>query len=326
MTTKLSELEFEPVDMTDESNWSQGSGLDEYGEKVGAAIVDAIREFDESRPRNSQRALGMSSLGGCREYIRATVAGEERVPGTKPKWAANVGTAVGDYIEGLMMQLDGRVRTQEYITYTTPNGIKATGSADIMTDNLVIDLKSKDGLGEVRRYGPSLQHKIQLFGYLKGAIQNGTLPPEATGHLVYVDRSGKDASVYVWSTTADNPQLEEIIAQRLQDVAVAITTSEGQGILRDEPTNYCMRIECPFRMACWKGYIPETELTHPKIIQDVKLYTDARAEKKQLDDVQKAVKVRLSGTSGRLPDGTVVSWTIRKTRDGDTEQIDIREP
>jgi hypothetical protein len=323
---KLSELEFEPVDMTDESNWSQGSGIDEYGEKVGAAIIGAIREFDESRPRNSQRALGMSSLGGCREFIRATVAGEERVPGTKPKWAANVGTALGDYVEALLQQLDGGVRTQEYITYTTPNGIKVTGSCDVLTDNMVIDLKSKDGLGEVRRYGPSLDHKVQLIGYLKGAIQNGLLPPDATGHLVYLDRSGKDATAYVWSTTADNEQLEEIITQRLNDVAHALDTSEGQGILRDMPTSYCMRIECPFRMACWKGYIPDTKLTHPKILEDVKRYTEARAEKKALDNVQDGVKTRLAGTSGVLPDGTVVSWTIRKTRTGDTEQIDIREP
>src|SRR5688572_31889046 len=63
-------------------------------------LAAAFASWESKRPRNIQVQLGPSSLGACREYIRATIAGDEGVP-ERPRGldGANVGTLLGEALE-----------------------------------------------------------------------------------------------------------------------------------------------------------------------------------------------------------------------------------
>jgi len=314
-----------PVDVEGEE-WPDP--LVEHGRAVGDAIIGLLIQHENDKPRSKQKALGMSSLGGCREFIRATIAGDPRQDSEKWKLEAMVGTAVGDYFEQALEAGDEGVTAQAFIMVEFKSGLRAGGSVDLLTKTSVIDLKTRDGLGDVRREGPPFKNKAQIFGYLQGAIQEGKLPADGVGHLVYIDRSGKDKTVYVWSLQAGTPEYEAIeqeLMNRLHDVAMAITTGSSQGYLRDEPMQWCKLVECPFRDACWAGYEPETAITHPKIIESVKKYQIARADAKDAESRKAHARQELIGSEGLTPDGTQVRWATRANDKGTvTSMLTVR--
>jgi hypothetical protein len=85
-------------------------------EELEAELLDAFNSWSGDRPRNAQRTLGPSSLGDCRELIRATIAGDEGIP-ERPRGldGAAIGTIVGDALEGIFEARMG-VQTQVPVT------------------------------------------------------------------------------------------------------------------------------------------------------------------------------------------------------------------
>lgn len=313
----------------------------EIGNNLGQAIMDAIGKFQALSPRTQQTALGFSSLGGCREFIRATVAGDVQVPpipkeGVSPelKWAAYVGSAVGDYTENKIKEIPQEIRaqisellgepltTQEILTLELAGGIRVTGSCDLRGETWILDFKTKDGLGTVRREGPSFKEQAQVCGYLVAAIQKGLLPDTATGHLVYLDRSGKDPTSHVWSIDYWRALVVlEAVAERISNVEHALET--GQMAQRDETTTFCMSIGCPFRMNCWAGYYPTEEITNPEVIAAAESYVIARDDEKDAKDRKEAARQALKGQEGVTPD-LAVKWVSKQTKYGLTETIEVR--
>lgn len=313
---------------------------DAKGNALGQRIVQAIIDARNNSARTKQataRVLGMSDLGGCREYIRATIAGEPKGPQQQIKWAAEVGTAVGDHVESILQEHG--FDTQETVVLTLPRtGIKVTGHLDEVDvdHDLIADNKTVDGLADVMRDGPSFKNKVQISGYLVAAVQARRLTEEATGHLVYYDRSGKEPEPFVWSTTYQNAlMILDAAEERLFDVQHALSTGSREGrdgrLMTDEPESWCWAVQCPFYAKCWAGYTPTGEIKHPRQLDDVRKFL--RARKDQTDAVRRRDLAReaLRGVEGIVAEGphkgTVVRWTVSTTETGRVaDRLEVREP
>lgn len=303
--------------------------LEDLGQRLGQSIMDRLAEAQANAPRTLQsesRVLGMSELGGCREYIRATIAGDpgEREAGLK--WAAMVGTLLGDGIEGILKAADDRVITQHRLTlelWVGKTRLMVSGSADIIyRDYAIVDLKSKAELASVRRYGPSFKERVQISGYLVAAIQEGLLDVNCFGTLVYYDRSGREKVTHTW--TVDYEQANAILkaaAERLEEVEHALET--GQHATRDERESYCQIISCPFYQSCWNGYEPDHKITDERSIDAFNRYVEAMADEKEIAKRKEQAREDLRGVEGVTPDGGSVAWKVLSNMN---ERLDVRPP
>lgn len=290
--------------------------IEQLGVDLGASIMKHIEDAQTNAPRTLQseaRVLGMSELGGCREYIRATIAGDPGEREVGLKWAAMVGTLLGDGIEALVKAADDRVITQHRLTLELMVGrtrVMVSGSADLIYRGYAVaDLKSRDGLAGVRRYGPSFKERVQISGYLVAAIQEGILDVNSFGTLVYYDRSGKEAVTHTWTVDYEQAlRILESAAERLSDVEHALETA--QHATRDEAESYCKIIKCPFYSGCWSGYEADSALESERDIENVQRYIEARNEEAAAAERKEELREALRGVEGITPDGTVVQWKV----------------
>lgn len=309
-------------------------------------FLQVVAGWDNSRPRSLQTTLGPSELGGCREYIRASVAGDPRTPETGFKSAAFMGTAVGDMIERILgLELDAILQTE--ITTNLPRtGITVAGSADaiipagkheLLPGGAVVDVKSKDGLAEIERYGVSMENLVQVSTYLVGAVQMGILGRDAVAVLLYVDRSGGTRR-FRTSTVDYDAALRwvDLAEERLMDVQEVIdkgSPDEDRWAIRDKQPSWCFGVECAYRFACWEGsdHLPTEQITDPDQLEAIRRYVDGRDMEKDAASIKAAAnkEMALLGVSGQTPDGTIVSWTRTGRTDPDGEPImrlDVRVP
>lgn len=306
-----------------------GDDLQEFGQRLGAFIIQTVGQWQANSKRSQQstmRVLGMSELGGCREYIRASVAGDPKDNSNEVKWPAAVGTWVGDGMETALLESLPGTRTQTRVTVTLPKtGISISGSIDAeILGARLIDFKSKNTVYEVRRRGPEFKEKVQISGYLLAQIAEGNLPPDATGHLVYIDRSGASKEAWVWSVDAEGAKgWIDAADERLEDVAQALATGSSQGGLRDMPESWCANVGCPFYTACWGEYVPTEVIDHPMVMQALEDYDFARALKKEAEALILNAKQSLDGVEG-ASDKFTISWKVREGEYGLVKTIDVR--
>lgn len=263
------------------------AALQARGQQIGLDILEAVRVHQNNAPRTQQsdkRILGPSELGGCREYIRASIAGDQKAPATRVKWAAFLGTVTGDAIEDAIRAEMKDAVTQERVTVTLPSGIRATGSLDFRIGRgLIGDLKSKSGLADIMADGPSLKNLIQISAYLVGSIQADIVDPDAIASLVYFDRSGDEKRMYVFSIDVDDAwYFLEVADKRLAEISEAMAAGVTQSYLRDEPESWCFHTQCPFYNACWgsEEYNPTGKIEHPRHVAALKQYDEMRQIKK----------------------------------------------
>lgn len=277
--------------------YDENKALQAYGAVIGKKIMAAVGAYQNKAPRTLQatmRQLGVSELGGCREFIRASVSGDKKDPPKEVNWPAYCGTAVGDFVEQAAKAELG-ADTQLEVTVTLPNsGIRVMGHTDIVDDDLV-DLKTRDGLEEVMRDGPKFKECVQVSGYLVALIEEGRLPETACAILVYLDRSGRTSDT--WTFTINLRQARNYLLaadDRLADIAQAITTGVSQAHLRDEPESWCFHVKCPFYTACWDGYQPDAHITDPQLIRAIQNYDYGRAQAKAGESLMRSAKALLN--------------------------------
>jgi hypothetical protein len=319
--------------MADEFDPQTGEEMDlqAFGQMLGDEVMNMVGRWQQNAPRTIQstmRILGMSEMGGCREYIRATIAGDPKSPNDELKMPALMGTAVGDVIEEAVKEEEGAV-TQDTLVLTLPrSGIKITGHSDFRFPNRLFDTKSKDGLETVMRDGPSFKERVQLAGYFLAAVQEGKMTEEGTAHLMYVDRSGRTNKSWVYSMSYETAVgLIEAVEERIDDVKLALATGQSQ-VHRDEPESWCHAVKCPFFEACWKGYQPTGEITHPDHIAALRNYDAGRTLKKQAEDLIRSAKSALRPNDEKpvegMSDEFSIKWKLAE-RDGvQYDTIDVR--
>lgn len=282
-------------------------------------IQRAITAKAHARPRSAQVRLGPSELGQCREYVRNVMIGTPQQP--DPYWpaAAEIGTMIGDYVEEAAKEHLGAL-TQMRVTTTLPNGLRVSGTADMVFPdrNLLADCKSKDDLVHIRKEGPSVENLIQVSVYTLGLVQMGVLTEGATASLIYVDRSGKEQTVYEveleWETIL---AWVDRCVDRLNDVLIAQEhIDQGQlewaHALRDKTPPYCYheRVMCPFRDLCWEGseWVPTKDVLAEDVAKIVHEFVEARQAAQDADALRKAYREALIGIHGITEEGWSVNW------------------
>lgn len=279
-------------------------------------VATAVRAHDEKRPRSIQKAegrLGPSDIGWCRQAALYTVM-EIPESDSDDTWAAFCGTAIGDVVEQSLKEMFpswiiGSVDKQR-VTAHLSNGAEIGGQPDIIVPewNAVLDLKSKDGFGWVKREPWSQSYRYQTWLYVKGAVQAGILNPDLPLYvgLVYVDRSGSIAKPYVVLEEWD-PTLEDPICSWIDDVIYARVN--GEDAARDIPAPVCEQI-CGYFSVC-RGALPDSNadlIVDETLSKAMAYYDEGRRLEREGRELKKAASNELAGVSGT--DGVFqVRWT-----------------
>jgi len=276
-----------------------------------AALIAAdLRAYDNASERSQQSMngiLGPSDIGFCRQKAALVTKGID--PSDQKKmWAAQVGTAIHNYVEAALKNahpdwLMGSI-DKITVTATLPDGASISGHPDIIipSENTILDIKTVDGFEWIRRNGTSDSHKYQRHLYALGAMQNGILDdskPVYVGNL-YFDRSGSEQDPILHIEEYD-PDLTAVIESWISDVSYAVMHDEDAS--RDIAPSVCAQI-CEFYTAC-RGNLPVHEgqefTEDPQIKTAIQMMIEAKeaeARAKRLKSAARPTLVGFNGTDG----------------------------
>jgi hypothetical protein len=275
-------------------------------QSIVSNVIDRTTN-DSGRSRQAAAGiLGVSDVGVCREYVRRVIVREQ--PSQTPHTydlAAFVGTAVGDHIESAFVdmfpqrewvkqtQVEVRLQVRDYLL-TIP------GHPDLFSRTDLIDFKTRDGLGVVRRTGPTDQERYQRALYAYALIEAGLMDSDCWVHNVYLDRSGADNQPVVWSERYDPAVITEA-AEWLSDALYAVEM--GEEASRDKPREWCWAC-CPFAPKCRGEDDTDVEgrVDDPVFIDAVRVYTDAKAIIAAAEKDKKSAASVLRDVSGTVGD------------------------
>lgn len=281
----------------------------------GALISAAIRSYSDSSDRSVQSdngILGPSDIGFCRQKAVLMTRGVAPTDST-PIMPAAIGTAIHNYAEAaikemfptwLVGSLD-KIR----VTATLPSGAEISGHPDIIIpeDNVLLDLKTKDGLAWVKREGSSQSNKYQRHLYVLGAIAAGLLDnsrPVYVGNA-YLDRSGKEELI-ITDVAEYDPTLTDEIDGWVTDVIYAVTHKEDAS--RDLPSAVCEKI-CSHFTACRGGmamHDGSEMIDNPELVSAINMYVEGRDMEKTAAQMKKEASAMLHGVNGATN-----SWQVR---------------
>lgn len=304
---------------------------------VAATVTRVIRSATMDSARSQQSAahlVGMSDMGGCREYLRLTVLETPFDPVEDEEEDLNlasfIGTAFGDRLESMMP--DG-YQTQVPISLDLPNGLSVSGTCDILNPAAgVWDGKTTKHYASIRRHGPDDAHLAQISGYLVGAAQMGLFDEgvEPYAALVYFDRLGTYEKPLVHVITLDEAKdilwgdPEDSVQGHLEQVIYAVQHDEVTS--RDRPEAWC-KIACPYYQTCYWGATDVNQIIDaPDLLQAVDDVLAAKAMEKEAKALKAAGQARLAGVNGSTRRHLVRWITVNgsETRAG-YERLDLRE-
>lgn len=338
-------------------------------EEVADAIQNAANGTSRSAQQQAFR-LGMSNIGHCQQaavyMIRQTPPSDKR-----KKTAAFFGTVAGEAIEK-QMKLDhpGWLFQSEAI-FKIPSGGELGSHPDIAIparegvspeefhanakarkealqriedgeEGVVVpekvyvqgvwDLKSKDKLDVIKKYGPSRQQVFQVSGYADALTTTLLLMDPATGEVtadpevgipmvdengeptgetvldptkpiwisdVYFDRSGAQDDAYSFGWWFD-PQILFDIDDWIHDTKYAVINNTEA--MKEKPREWCWSY-CEYATLC-RGNDTDVEglIEDPEILASVELYAEGLTLAREGDKRKKVAKLtipeRLSGSTG----------------------------
>lgn len=263
-------------------------------DSVGLYVLEAVKGHTMRAPRSQQHdehRIGASEIGLCRSFIKHMTIGTDYDESDDPKWPAFIGTAVGDHVEAAYKDEHPEAITQAEFTATLPSGMEIPCHSDIIDPvlNILIDIKTKDGLSLVRAEGgkPSRQYRYQVAIYLLGAIQAGLLKEGARAFLVYMDRSGEEAIPVTEEVLVDEwlyQEIEDWIGDAMYGVVNDVE------VQKDKEYEWCSRF-CPFFSSCRGGDSLASGLIEDEDAQAaLKLHLVAKQKEKEAKQEKEAAK------------------------------------
>jgi hypothetical protein len=337
---------------------------------VAESIQNAANGTDRSGQAREFR-LGMSNIGHCQQaavfMIKQTPPSDERL-----KTAAFFGSASGEAIEkqmkidhpGWLFQAEGifpipsggelgchvdivvpareGVTPEAFLTNAKARWAHedavAEGAEKIpeLPEEVFVqgiwDLKSKDKLDVIKKYGPSKQQVYQVTGYAKAMTETLLLIDRETGEPttdpekgdpvvdadgnptgetvldgskpiwisdVYYDRSGAQDECYSFGWFYDPAVLLEI-DDWIHDLKYAVVNNSEAS--KDKPREWCWSY-CEYATLC-RGNDTDAEglIEDPEILATIHTYAEAQAQetaaKKLKDALKRQIPADLSGTTG----------------------------
>lgn len=280
-------------------------------------IIRAMQanEYGDARSAQARAGiLGPSDIGFCRQ--KAVLVTRQTPPTDETsKWAANVGTAIHNYVEAALKKaypnwLMGSI-DDITVTAVLPSEAKISGHPDIIAPDLnaILDIKTVDGFEWVKRNDTSDAHRFQRTLYAIGAMQGGLLDGSKTVYVgnLYFDRSGKEKTPLVKVEELNFDEVDEI-DRWVSDVQYAVMNNEDAA--RDIAPSVCQKI-CEFYTVC-RGNLPVHEgqefTEDPTLKAAIRMAVEASAMEKQAKAMKSEAKSVLSGFNGT--DGEYqVRWT-----------------
>lgn len=278
---------------------------DQLAREFYAAVQRATNESARSVQASAHR-IGVSDLGFCSERVRRHIDGQQ-VPDTD-KLAAFIGTAMGDHVEAAVLaSFPNMIRQAEVaITLVGDNGTYTlSGHPDLIDPaGRVIDVKTVDGLGRIRRTGPTQQQQFQRHCYAKAAHDAGLFHDDValadvTVSDIWFDRSAREKEAYV-HTDPYSQEVVDLAAVWLDDIVYAY--AHGETARKEPPREMCFAA-CGFAPECRGGDTDARGLiTDPEQLAAVEMMREAITLEKQarlLKDEAKAALKDVSGSTGR---------------------------
>lgn len=333
--------------------------MDAFEQAAAKVVADTIQNAANGTARSAQAAefrLGMSNIGHCQQaavyMIKQTPASDER-----KKTAAFFGTVSGEAIEKQMKLDHPDWLFQAEGIFPIPSGGELGCHVDIAVParssvspeafiaskqpgyegpDLFVqgiwDLKSKDKLDVIKKYGPSKQQVFQVTGYAKAMTETLLLIDPQTGEPttdpnvgepvtdadgnetgetvldptkpiwitdVYFDRSGAQDEAYSFGWFYDPAVLDEI-DDWIHDLKYAVINNAEA--LKEKPREWCWSY-CEYATLC-RGNDTDAEglIEDPEILAAITTYQDAadreREAKKAKDIAKLHIPREVSGSTG----------------------------
>lgn len=336
--------------------------MDHLERAAADEVYGAIQNSANGTARSAQQQafrLGMSNIGHC---LHAAVLMTRQTPPTdvRDKSAAFFGTVAGAAIEAQMKLEHPDWLFQSEAVFPIPSGgdlgchpdIAVTARAGVTPEEAlanaiarqtdpdlprvhvqgVWDLKSKDKLAVIKKYGPSRQQVFQLTGYAKALTETLLLMDPDTGEVtadpeigvpmededgnptgetvldptqpiwltdVYFDRSGAEDDAYSFGWYYDPAVLDEIDGW-INDLKYAVINNEEGS--KDKPREWCWSY-CEYATLC-RGNDTDVEglIEDAEVLAAVDLYGQGgeleREGKKQKAVAKLSIPDQLSGSTG----------------------------
>jgi hypothetical protein len=307
-------------------------------DEVYDSIQEEANGTDRSKQQQEFR-LGASNIGHCQNA--AVLMTRQTPPtDVRDKTAAFIGTELGKAIERRMQIRHPDWLFQSEAVFKIPSGGELGSHPDIVRpakacvsveefeanvaarrealqriedgeEGVVVpkqlfvqgvdDLKSKDKLDIIKKYGPSKQQVYQLSIYASAMIDAGVLDGDKPIRLadVYYDRSGSQKEAYTFGWWYDPAILNEI-DDWIHDLKYAIVTG-GEGS-KDKPREWCWSY-CEYATLC-RGNDTDAEglIEDPEILTAIQVYQEAaeaeRQAKKAKDNAKLHIPLDVKGSTG----------------------------
>lgn len=308
-------------------------------EEVYGAIQDASNGTERSAQQRQFR-LGASNIGHCQQA--AVFMMKQTPPSdVRDKSAAFFGTVAGAAIEAQLQRKHPDWIFQGEVVFSIPSGGEIAAHPDIIRpasacvtveefelnalerqaalariaageERVVVpekvyvqgvdDLKSKDKLDAIKKYGPNRQQKYQLAIYAAAAIEEGLLDPAQPIRLadVYFDRSGAQQEAYTFGWWYDPAILAEI-DDWIHDLKYAVIHNTEAS--KDKSRDWCWSY-CEYATLC-RGNDTDVEglIEDPEILATLEAYITAadeeKAWRKHKENLKLSIPDTLSGSTGK---------------------------
>lgn len=272
---------------------------------LAAAVYQAIQNASNYSERSQQSAdfrIGISDLGWCSEKVRRMVAGiPEPVTDKLP---AFIGTALGDHIEKACHDMWPHAIVQaEVIVHLHGDGgtYALTGHPDfILPNGVVIDFKTSDGLGRVKRSGPDQQKQFQrhcygLGAYTAGMFQDWVTLDDVKVANVWLDRTGREREAFVDM----EPFSMDVVEQAGMWVDDLVYAYRNEQEARKEPAREICAKTCGHFTTC-RSLDTDVQglLTDEGVLTAVDMYREGLALERTAKKLKDEAKNSLTGVSG----------------------------
>lgn len=273
--------------------------------------IAGMREFDASRPRSLQTAVGWSEVGGCRAAIGFRLDGAFATD-EPDSWAAQRGTAIHEYAGPILAKLFPGARLEMDTEY---RGIP--GHADLVEPDAVTDLKSTN-LANSKLWADDHSllrpKRIQAHGYAAGLVDAGELPADCTVRLLVIPVDGTFADWWAYEEPFDRSLADEG-ANRLEWVRERMAA--GEPLPKDKPVQFCEKW-CSFYSLCREPSEARelAEITDPELAVAVAAYGEANARWSEADKAKKRLAPMIRGLRG-----TAAGWRVSTGEPGEDKDV-----
>lgn len=192
------------------STWDDPALTGAIGDRIAADLRDIVREFESSRDRSLQTAIGPSGIGNpCTRCLARHALGMALTRDFDDPWCRVIGTAVHAWLADAADHFNTAAPEPTYKTETRvhphPDVLPKGGNADLYdaVHKTVIDHKIV-GAEQLRKYrlnGPGAQYRVQAHIYGLGFHRTGAAVEHVA--VAFWQRGGRLSDLYVWTEPFD---------------------------------------------------------------------------------------------------------------------------